>query len=78
LWGLHKSAQTLYNWHKELFDYAKDLKITCFSLAFDETSVDRLESLSCPFYKVISFEINHNPLIKKIGGIMQFNQQTQD
>jgi len=67
LWDLYKSAQTPYNWHRELFDYAKNLKITCFSSAFDENSVDLLESLSCPFYKVASFEMNHIPLIKKIA-----------
>jgi pseudaminic acid synthase len=67
LWDLYKSAQTPYNWHKELFAYAKKFKITCFSSAFDETSVDLLESLSCPFYKVASFEMNHIPLIKKIA-----------
>ena len=67
LWDLYKSAQTPHNWHKELFAYAKKFKITCFSSAFDETSVDLLEGLSCPFYKVASFEMNHIPLIKKIA-----------
>jgi pseudaminic acid synthase len=67
LWDLYEKAQTPYEWHKELFDYAKKLKITCFSTPFDETSVDFLESLNCPFYKVASFEINHIPLIKKIA-----------
>ena len=67
LWDLYEKAQTPYEWHKELFDYAKKLKITCFSTPFDETSVDFLESLNCPFYKVASFEMNHIPLIKKIA-----------
>lgn len=67
LWELYKKAQTPFGWHKELFDYAKKLKITCFSTPFDETAVDLLESLSCPFYKVASFEMTHIPLIKKIA-----------
>ena len=67
LWDLYKKAHTPFEWHKELFDYAKKLKITCFSTPFDETAVDLLESLNCPFYKVASFEINHIPLIKKIA-----------
>ena len=67
LWNLYKKAQTPFEWHKEIFDYAKKLKITCFSTPFDETAVDLLESLDCPFYKVASFEINHIPLIKKIA-----------
>jgi pseudaminic acid synthase len=67
LWDLYEKAQTPFEWHKELFNYAKKLKITCFSAPFDESAVDLLESLNCPFYKVASFEINHIPLIKKIA-----------
>ena len=67
LWDLYKKAQTPFEWHKDLFDYAKKIKITCFSTPFDETAVDLLESLNCPFYKVASFEMNHIPLIKKIA-----------
>jgi len=67
LWDLYKKAQTPFEWHKELFDYAKKIKITCFSTPFDESAVDLLENLNCPFYKVASFEMNHIPLIKKIS-----------
>ena len=67
LWDLYKKAQTPFEWHKELFDYAKKIKITCFSTPFDESAVDLLENLNCPFYKVASFEMNHVPLIKKIA-----------
>ena len=67
LWDLYERAQTPFEWHKELFNYAKKLKIICFSTPFDETGVDLLESLNCPFYKVASFEMNHIPLIKKIA-----------
>ena len=67
LWDLYEKAQTPFEWHKELFNYAKKLKITCFSTPFDETAVDLLEGLECPFYKVASFEMNHIPLIKKIA-----------
>ena len=69
LWDLYKKAQTPFAWHKDLFDYAKKLKIICFSTPFDESAVDLLESLNCPFYKVASFEMNHIPLIKKIAQI---------
>jgi pseudaminic acid synthase len=67
LWDLYQKAQTPFEWHKQLFDFAKKLKITCFSTPFDESAVDFLESLDCPFYKVASFEMNHIPLIKKIA-----------
>ena len=67
LWDLYEKAQTPFEWHKELFDYAKKLKITCFSTPFDESAVDLLESLNCPFYKIASFEMNHVPLIKRVA-----------
>jgi len=67
LWDLYEKAQTPFEWHKELFDYAKKIKITCFSTPFEESAVDLLESLNCPFYKLASFEMNHISLIKKIA-----------
>ena len=67
LWDLYEKAKTPFEWHKELFNYAKKLKITCFSTPFDETAVDLLEGLNCPFYKVASFEMNHIPLIKRVS-----------
>ena len=67
LWDLYHKGQTPFQWHRELFNYAKKLKINCFSTPFDETAVDLLESLNCPFYKVASFEMNHIPLIKRIA-----------
>jgi len=67
LWKLYEEAQTPFEWQKELFDYAKKLKITCFSSPFDDTAVDLLESIGCPFYKLASFEMTDIPLIKKIS-----------
>jgi pseudaminic acid synthase len=67
LWDLYEKAQTPFEWHKELFNYAKKLKVVCFSTPFDETAVDLLESLNCPFYKIASFEMNHIPLIKRVA-----------
>ncbi len=67
LWDLYNIAQTPYKWHKILFSYARKKKIECFSTPFDESSVDFLEKLNCPYYKVSSFEMTDIPLIKKIA-----------
>ena len=67
LWDLYNEAQTPLKWHKELFRYAKQLKIPLFSSPFDETAVDFLEDLKCPFYKIASFEMTDLPLIKKVA-----------
>ena len=67
LWDLYKKAQTPFKWQKKLFSYARKIKIIPFSTPYDETAVDLLEKLSCPIYKIASFELTDLPLIKKIA-----------
>lgn len=57
LYQLYKEAMTPWEWHKELFDYAKSLGLICFSSPFSKEAIDFLESLNNPIYKVASFEI---------------------
>ena len=51
LWDLYDWAQTPFEWQEDLFKFAKNLGITCISTPFDETAVDLLESLDCPFIR---------------------------
>lgn len=67
LYDLYKAAHTPYEWHKELFNYAKKLGIICFSTPFDKSAVELLEKLNCPAYKIASLEIIDHPLIKEIA-----------
>ena len=67
LYELYEEAYTPISWHKELFNYAKELEITLFSTPFDENAVDLLEELQTPAYKISSFEICDIPLIKYIA-----------
>lgn len=67
LWDLYNKAHTPLEWHPKLFKYAKSIGIKIFSTPFDETAVDFLEKLNCPFYKVASFEMTDLNLIKKIA-----------
>ena len=67
LYDLYKEAYTPYEWHKDLFDYAKEIDITIFSTPFDESAVELLENLNTPAYKIASFELCDLPLIKLIA-----------
>lgn len=67
LYNLYQEAYTPWEWHKALFDRARERGIICFSTPFDETAVDFLNELEMPVYKVASFENNHIPLLKKIA-----------
>ncbi|MDC6455601.1 pseudaminic acid synthase [Candidatus Pseudothioglobus singularis] len=67
LYDLYKKAETPFEWHKTMFDFARKVDITCFSTPFDETAVDLLEDLNVPAYKLASFEAADLPLIKYIA-----------
>lgn len=67
---LHKLYQTAYTpweWQPKLKEIAEKEGLVLFSSPFDFTSVDLLEEMNVPAYKIASFEINDIPFIEYIA-----------
>ena len=69
LYKLYKKAYTPWEWQPELKKIAEDMGLDFFSSPFDPSSVDFLEQMDIPAYKVASFEITDIPLIRKIAAL---------
>ena len=60
---LELSSDVLY----ELSKYARKLGVVFYASAFDEESVDLLDELEVPLFKIASGEVSNIPLIQKIA-----------
>jgi len=64
LYELYKEAYTPWEWHEELFRYARSIGIDIFSTPFDKSAVDFLEQFNPSAYKIASFEITDYELVR--------------
>ena len=67
LYKLYGEAYTPWEWHKPIFNRAREMGIIAFSTPFDETAVEFLEELDVPCYKIASFENTDLPLICRVA-----------
>jgi len=71
LYDLYKEAYLPWEWHRELFEYAREIDIDIFSSPFDKSAVDFLKALNPSAYKIASFEITDYELIRYIASKMK-------
>ncbi|MAC83419.1 MAG: pseudaminic acid synthase [Arcobacter sp.] len=64
LYDLYSETQLPWEWHEELFSYARSIDIDIFSSPFDKNAVDFLEQFNPSAYKIASFEITDYELIR--------------
>jgi len=67
LYDLYEDAYMPWDWQPKLKKVAEDLGLIVFSSPFDKTSVDFLEDMDVPAYKIASFEITDIPLIEYVA-----------
>ena len=67
-YGLHREALEFdKKQYKELIDYSKHLGLIFFATPFDYKSVDFLENLDMPLYKIASGDLTNLPLLQYIA-----------
>jgi len=67
LFQLYRKAATPWGWHERLFQHARLVGIDCFSSPFSVAAVEFLEELGCPRYKIASFEIGNDSLLRAVS-----------
>ena len=53
--------------HRELFAYAREVGLPCFSAPFDDEAVDMLDELGVPGFKIASADLTDHPLLRKVA-----------
>lgn len=67
LYELYNEAYMPWDWQPKLKKEAENLGLTLFSTPFDRTSVDFLENMGVPAFKIASFEIVDIPFIEYVA-----------
>lgn len=67
LYKLYETAYTPWEWQPELQKIAEEMGLLFFSSPFDLSSIDFLEKMDVPAYKVASPEITDIPFLRKIA-----------
>lgn len=64
---LYAEAYMPWEWQPKLAELARQMGLVLFSSPFDASSVEFLESMDCPAYKIASFELVDLPLLQRVA-----------
>jgi len=67
IYGILKQCELSFDQQRQLFDYGRELGVEVFSTPFDEESVDFLDSIGVNLFKIASFDIVNQKLLKKVS-----------
>jgi len=67
LFEIYSQGATPFEWHQPIKKEATRLGLGCFSTPFDASAVEFLEKIGMPAYKIASFELVDDPLLKTIA-----------
>jgi len=67
LYDLYQEAHTPWEWHPKLFAEARSLGLDIFSTPFDGEAIKLLQDLDAPAYKVASFELVDDRLLRQVA-----------
>ena len=62
--SLYRKADTPWKWHEELYHVAKEEGLICFTTPTNKETIDFVEVLGNPIYKIASFDIIDIPFIR--------------
>src|SRR5258708_17287642 len=68
LYDLYEEAHTPWEWHPRLFEEARKCSIDIFSTPFDASAVEFLDQLGVIAFKIASFELTDDPLLRAVAG----------
>ena len=69
LYDLYTEAATPFEWHEELFAYAKERRLIPVTSVFSIKDIPFLESLDLQIYKIASYEANDIELVEEVAKI---------
>lgn len=67
-WEYISRYELPYEWHKELYQYAKKRSVCFLSTPFDEKAADLLQKIGVELFKVSSFELTNFPFLEYVAG----------